>query len=217
MNRTFRRVIFYAALALVWQLLAQLKLWPPYAFPTPKGVFESLQAGFADHSFWIGIGVSMRRLVIGYVLSVFLGMALGVALAYNRFLEEALGPLVVSMQSLPSTCWVPMAILWFGLSDNAILFVVVMGSLFSITIAAETTLRNTPKIYPMAGRNLGAKGFRLFFLVLLPATLPNLVSGLKQGWAFAWRSLIGAEMLISVLGLGQLLNTGRDLNDINLV
>jgi NitT/TauT family transport system permease protein len=217
MSKTLRQFIFYPAVLIVWQVLASMKLWPPYLFPTPLGVLESLRDGFAEHSFWIGIGISMRRLLIGYGISVVLGVALGVALAFNRVLEETLGRFVVSVQSLPSICWVPLAILWFGLTENAILFVVVMGSLCSIVISAETALRNIPKIYPMAGRNLGTRRFRLFFLVFLPASLPNLVSGLKQGWAFAWRSLIGGEMLFVNLGLGQLLGAGRNLNDINLV
>jgi len=146
-----------------------------------------------------------------------LGVILGLLLVVNKFLEETLGRLVVSLQSLPSLCWLPLAILWFGLSENAILFVVVMGSLLSITISTETGLRNVPRIYSMAGRNLGAGPFQLYFHVLLPASLPHLLTGLKQGWAFAWRSLIAGEMIFVTLGLGQLLMMGRDLDDINEV
>jgi NitT/TauT family transport system permease protein len=125
--------------------------------------------------------------------------------------------LLVSLQSLPSICWWPLALLWFGLSQNAILFVVVMGSLLSVTLAMEDGRKQMPKIYGMAGRNLGASGFQLFWHVLLPASLPFIVSGLKQGWAFAWRSLITAEMLYLSLGLGQVLMMGRDLNDMSAV
>lgn len=107
--------------------------------------------------------------------------------------------------------------LWFGLSEKAILFVVVMGSFLSVTINAQAGVRHVPKIYLMAGRNLGAHGFRLFAYVLLPASLPHLVSGLKQGWAFAWRSLISGEMIFVSLGLGHLLMMGRDLNDMSQV
>jgi NitT/TauT family transport system permease protein len=110
-----------------------------------------------------------------------------------------------------------LALLWFGLSQNAILFVVIMGSLLSVTLAMEDGRKQMPKIYGMAGRNLGASGFRLFWHVLLPASLPFIVSGLKQGWAFAWRSLITAEMLYLSLGLGQVLMMGRDLNDMSAV
>ncbi len=178
---------------------------------------ESLWAGFADHSFWIAIGVSMKRMLLGYSLSVILGMVLGLGVASNKFLEETMGGLLVSLQSLPSICWLPLAVLWFGLTEKAILFVVVMGSLLSVTIAMETGRQQMPKIYGMAGRNLGARGFQLFWYVLLPASLPYIVSGLKQGWAFAWRSLISGEMIFVSLGLGQLLMMGRDLNDMSQV
>jgi NitT/TauT family transport system permease protein len=217
MKRAARLIVFYAGLLGLWSLLAQLKLWPPYLFPTPWGVGQALYAGFQDHSLVIAIAVSMRRVLIGYAISVVLGMVLGVGMASSKFLEETMGGLLVSLQSLPSICWWPLALLWFGLSQNAILFVVIMGSLLSVTLAMEDGRKQMPKIYGMAGRNLGATGFQLFLHVLLPASLPFVVSGLKQGWAFAWRSLITAEMLYLSLGLGQVLMMGRDLNDMSAV
>jgi len=144
-------------------------------------------------------------------------MILGLAVSSNKFLKDTLGGLLVSLQSLPSICWVPLAVLWFGLTEKAILFVVLMGSLLSVTIAMEDGRRQMPKIYGMAGRNLGASGFRLFWSVLLPASLPFIVNRMKQGWAVAWRSLIQAEMIFLSLGLGQLLMMGRDLSDMSQV
>jgi NitT/TauT family transport system permease protein len=217
MKRLARLIVFYAGLFGLWTLLAELKIWPPYLFPTPWGVGEALYAGFQDHSFLIAIAVSMRRVLIGYGISVVLGMILGLGVASSKFLEETMGGLLVSLQSLPSICWWPLALLWFGLSQNAILFVVIMGSLLSVTLAMEDGRKQMPRIYGMAGRNLGASGFQLFWHVLLPASLPFIVSGLKQGWAFAWRSLITAEMLYLSLGLGQVLMMGRDLNDMSAV
>ncbi|HET7206114.1 MAG TPA: ABC transporter permease [Terriglobales bacterium] len=217
MKRTVRYLVFYSALIAAWVIVAKLKIWPPYIFPTPWGVGEALWAGFADHSFWIAIAVSMRRMLIGYGLSVVLGMVLGLGIASSKFLEETVGGLLVSLQSLPSICWLPIAVLWFGLTEKAILFVVVMGSLLSVTISMETGRKQLPKIYSMAGRNLGARGFQLFLRVTLPASLPYIVTGLKQGWAFAWRSLISGEMIFISLGLGQLLMMGRDLNDMSQV
>jgi NitT/TauT family transport system permease protein len=212
-----KQLVFYGVVLGLWQGLAALKLWPPYLFPTPAGVFDALRVGFSEHTFWIGIVVSMKRMLAGYVLSVLLGTVLGFVLSQSDFLEETLGRLVVSVQSMPSICWLPLAILWFGLSEKAILFVVVMGSLLSISMNVEAGLGNVPRIYAMAGRNLGASGIRLFLYVLLPASLPHLVAGLKQGWAFAWRSLLAGEMIFVTLGLGQLLMLGRDLNDISQV
>ena len=216
-KRALHYIVFYGALFGLWALVAKLKIWPPYLVPTPWGVGEELYAGFKDHSYWIAIGVSMQRVLIGYAISVVLGMVLGLGVASNKFLEETMGGLLVSLQSLPSICWWPIALLWFGLSQNAILFVVIMGSLLSVTLAMEDGRKQMPKIFGMAGRNLGASGFKLFWHVLVPASLPFIVSGLKQGWAFAWRSLITAEMLYLSLGLGQVLMMGRDLNNMNAV
>jgi len=217
MKRATRYIVFYVALLGLWTLLAKLKIWPPYLFPTPWGVWDELYGGFKDHTYWIAIAVSMKRVLAGYVISVVLGMILGLGVSSSKFLEETMGGLLVSLQSLPSICWWPLALLWFGFNQNAILFVVIMGSLLSVTLAMEDGRKQMPKIFSQAGRNLGAKGFKLFWYVLLPASLPFIVSGLKQGWAFAWRSLITAEMLYMSLGLGQVLMVGRDLLNTNAV
>ncbi len=212
-----RQVIFYGVIFGLWSLICKLHIWPPYVLPAPWAIVEALWAGFQDHSFPIAILASMRRMLIGYGISVVLGTFLGIVLASNRFFEQTVSGLLVSLQSLPSICWLPLAVLWFGLSENAILFVIVMGSLLSVTISMETGRKQMPKIYSMAGRNLGARKWNLFYHVLLPASMPYIVTGLKQGWAFAWRSLFAGEMIYVTLGLGQQLNAGRDLNDMNLV
>ena len=105
MKKFARHAIFYVGLLAIWALLAKLKVWPPYVFPSPWGVLEALVAGFKDHSFWIAIAVSMKRMLLGYALSVVLGMILGLGVASNKFLEETMGGLLVSLQSLPSICW----------------------------------------------------------------------------------------------------------------
>ena len=217
MRKTLRQLVFYIVLVGLWQMVSELRIWPPYLFPPPGSVWEALKAGFTDRTFLIAIGISMKRIAIGYGLSVLLGVSLGFLLAASRLLEETLGGLVLSLQSLPSLCWLPLAVLWFGLTEAAILFVVVMGSLLAVTISTETGVRHVPKIYLQAGRNLGAHGLALILHVLLPASLPHLVAGLKQGWAFAWRSLVSGEMIFVGLGLGHLLMMGRDLNDMSQV
>ena len=217
MKRTIRQLAFYLWLVAIWQIVSDLKLWPPYLFPTPLSVWEAIRFGFTDQSFLTGLGVSMKRIAVGYGLSVVLGIALGFLISSSEFLRDTLGGLVLSLQSLPSLCWLPLAVLWFGLSEKAILFVVLMGSLLAVTINTEAGVAHVPKLYLMAGRNLGANGLRLFWHVLLPASLPHLLAGLKQGWAFAWRSLISGEMLFVSLGLGHLLMMGRDLNDMSQV
>ena len=216
-KKSANQLIFAAGVFIVWEALALAKIWPPYLFPTPQGVAESLYDGFKDHSLWIGIGVSLRRVVIGYTISVVLGILLGMALASSKFLDDTLGRVILSLQSLPSVCWLPVAILWFGLHETAIIFVTVMGSMLAVTQSTKAGFDNVPRILSLAGRNLGAKGTQMFWHVLLPASFPYLLDGFRQGWAFAWRSLVQGEMLYGALGLGQLLNEGRDLNDINQV
>jgi NitT/TauT family transport system permease protein len=138
-------------------------------------------------------------------------------MARLAWLRAACGPLVIGLQALPSICWLPLALLWFGLSERAILFVVVMGSLLSITIATEGAVRAVPSLYIRAARTLGARRLRLYTRVILPASLPGIVTGLKLGWTFAWRSLMAGELLFVAGGLGQLLTLGRELGDMALV
>ncbi len=217
MKRLIRNAMFYAAILAVWAIGAHSRVWPAQLFPAPQSVWQSLRTGFDDHSLWIAVGISMRRVAIGYGISVVLGVALGLLIASSKFVEQTLGGLLTSLQSLPSICWLPLAVLWFGAGERAILFVIVMGSLLSITISMESGRKHIPKIYPMAGRNLGASGLKLFVFVLFPANLPHLVSGLKQGWTFAWRGLISGEMILATFGLGQQLMLGRKVNDMGLV
>ena len=215
--KILRQIIFYALLVAFWQFLFSLKLWPRYLFPSPQQVLETLGDGFRNKTFFIAIGVSLKRLLIGYTLSIFFGTSLGLLIGKVKFLDETVGGFFVGLQTLPSICWLPLAILWFGLNESAITFVVVMGSLLSITIATDSGVKNIQPIYLRAGRNMGASGMRMFTDVVLPAALPSILMGLKQGWSFAWRSLMAGEILFVSLGLGHLLNMGRELNDMSQV
>lgn len=217
MKKSFRLLVFFTIVIGIWQAISAAHIWPSYVFPSPKTTAEALRQGFADHTFAIGIGVSLKRVLIGYSIAVIGGILLGALIGASSWLEDTLGTVVSGLQSLPSICWVPVAILWFGLSEKAILFVTVAGSLLAVTINVVTGIRSVPKIYVTAGRNLGARGIGMYLHVLLPASLPHILSGLKQGWALAWRSLISGEMIFLSLGLGQLLMMGRDLNDLSQV
>lgn len=215
--KALRQIVFYGLLFGLWKFLFWLKLWPQYLFPSPEQVLRTLADGFADRSFLIGIWVSLRRLFIGYGISVFFGVFLGLWIGRSKALDETLGGFFVGMQTLPSICWLPLAILWFGLNEAAITFVVVMGSLLSVAIATDGGVKNIQPIYLRAGRNMGARGRDMFLYVVLPAAFPSVLAGLKQGWSFAWRSLMAGEILFVSLGLGHLLNMGRELNDMSQV
>ncbi len=217
MNPRVQRLLFYLLLLLAWFGVARLKLWPPYLFPDPVEVLKTLRQGFWDHSFSLGILKSIRRIALGYAFSAGVGILLGLWTARVRWMENTVGSLLVGLQTLPSICWLPAAILWFGLSEGAILFVVIMGALMAISIGTHDAVKNLPPIYNRAALTMGVRGFRLYREVIFPAALPGIVSALKQGWSFAWRSLMAGELLFVSPGLGHLLQMGRDLNDISLV
>jgi len=212
-----RRLLFFALLLLAWQSLIWLGVWREYVFPSPLSVLQTLARGFQNGTFIVGIVTSMQRLLVGFAISAIIGLALGLALGRIKALDETLGSLVLGLQALPSICWLPLALLWFGLSETAMLFVVVMGALLSITLSTEAGVKNTPPLYLRAARNLGARGWKMYVLVILPAALPSIITGMKLGWSFAWRSLMAAELLYVSLGLGQLLMMGRELNDMSQV
>ncbi len=212
-----RRIVFFIVLLGIWQVISGIGIWPEYVFPSPLSVMQTLVRGFQNGTFIVGIVTSMQRLVIGFVLLAVMGLALGLAIGRHRWLNETLGSLVLGLQALPSICWLPLALLWFGLSETAILFVVVMGALLSITLSTEAGVKNTPPLYLRAARNLGARGWKMYALVILPAALPSIITGMKLGWSFAWRSLMAAELLYVSLGLGHLLTMGRELNDMSQV
>jgi len=155
--------------------------------------------------------ISAVRLVVGFAISLLLGALLGVAMWRFISVDEFLGPLFLGLQTLPSVCWVPLAILLLGLDESGILFVVVMGSAFGVAISMRDGLRTIPPLYRRAGQMLGARGWRLYRYVLLPAALPAVSSSLRQGFSFAWRSLMGAELILPAYnhGLGYLLNAGE--------
>ncbi len=213
----FKRLIFFVALIGVWALIAERHVWDPTLFPSPWKVAETLWQNFRDGSLVHATAISLRRVLVGYSISLAIGVPLGVLLATRKWLEDTVGSLVSAFQSLPSICWLPLALLWFGMNDKAILFVVVAGSLVSITVAVQDGIKNLPPTYVRAAQTMGTPQFRIYTEVLLHASLPAILTGAKLGWAYAWRSLMSGELLFVSLGLGQMLMQGRDLADMSQV
>jgi len=209
-------------LILLWELTYRigvdwLRLWKAYIFPSPIDVFTALWELIADGSLGIAIAASAKRICIGYLLSIGIGIVMGVAIARFKYLDENISPLILGLQTLPSICWLPFSILWFGLNESAIIFVIVVGSTFAIAIAIESGIKNISPLFIRAAKTMGAKGVRLYWNVMIPASLPSIITGLKQGWSFAWRALMAGEMISATKGLGQVLMVGRDLADISQV
>lgn len=186
-------------------------------FPGPVEVARSLAKALAEGTLVRAILVSALRLLVGYGIAIVTGVPLGLVLARNATVKRALGPILLGLSSVPSICWLPLAIVWFGLSEAAIQVVVVLGAALPITMATESSVRQLPPSIERAARTMGATGARLLLRVLLPASLPGILTGAKMGWTFALRSLMAGELLFVSGGLGQLLETGRDLADTALV
>ena len=164
--------------------------------------------------------VTLKRLLVGYAIGIVIGIPLGLMTSTSQFFQDTIGALALGLQTLPSVCWIPLALLWFGQTENAMLFVVIMGTLGSVLIATDTGARSISPIYARVARTMGSEGLDKWTRVILPASLPFLVSGLKQGWAFAWRSLMAAEIYVTILtgfGLGHLLHYGRELSAMDQV
>ena len=170
--KLLRQVSFYIILLLVWEGLARSGIWPSYLFVGPLDVGQSLLSGLQSGVFMAAILLSVRHLAIGYGISLLLGVGVGLLIGLNRHAKETLGSLVLGFQALPSVCWVPLALLWFGLGETAMIFVVVMGALFSIILGVEAGVKNTPPVYVKAARNMGASGLNLAVRVVLPAPFP---------------------------------------------
>jgi NitT/TauT family transport system permease protein len=206
--------LFLAAFVGIWQLVYMIGVYPDAILPSPAEAAGKIAALVGNAALPVGIGTSLLRLVIGFMLSIVLGGIVGLAMVKFRGFGKTMSSFAVGLLTFPSIAWVPFAILLIGFSDFGILFVVVMASVFSVMITTYSSLRNIPPIYVRAAKNMGASGFSLFRHVMIPAATPSLIIGMRQAWSFAWHALIGAEMLITTLaGLGYILSVGREFND----
>ena len=206
-----------AALSLgigLWQVVVWSGWKPEYALPGPAAVSSTLWEMLADGTIATAVGTTMQRAAVGFALAGVIGVVVGSLVARVRPLRDAVGSLITGVQTMPSIAWFPLAILLFQLSEQAILFVVVMGAAPAIANGLITGADHIPPILLRAGRTLGARGLTAYRHVILPASLPAFVGGLKQGWAFAWRSLMAGELIVVIAGkpsVGFLLQVNREL------
>ena len=200
----------------VWQVVAWSGWRPDYLLPGPAPVLGRLASDVRQPAFALALAITLQRAAIGYTLAVVLGAVVGAAVARNRLLRRAVGSLITGLQSMPSIAWFPFAILIFGLSETAILFVVLLGAAPAVANGLIAGIDHIPPLLLRGGRVLGLRGLRLYRHVLLPASLPAFLGGLKQGWAFAWRSLMAGELLVILSNrpsLGARLNVAREFSD----
>jgi len=200
----------------LWQLVVWTEWKPEYILPGPGKTFSTLWDMLREGTIWEATLTTMRRAFVGYVVAVLIGLIIGGLVARIRAVRAAFGSFITGIQTMPSIAWFPLAIVLFQLSERAILFVVVLGAAPAIANGLISGADNIPPVLLRAGKVLGARGWNSFRHIVFPASLPGLVSGLKQGWAFAWRSLMAGELLVIIKGkpsIGSLLQENRAVND----
>lgn len=211
-------IVLFLAL---WQAVWASAIVAEFKIPAPVTVWDSIYRVAATGEVWSILWTSISRAFLGFLAALVIATPLGLLVAKVKVVRSAIGPLLSGMQSLPSVAWVPAAVLWFGLTDATIYFVVLAGSIPSIANGLVAGIDQIPPILPRVGRVLGARGLTNAWHILLPAALPGYLAGCKQGWAFSWRSLMAAEIIAAGpllgIGLGAFLKNGSDFNDISQV
>lgn len=213
---TWPKVAAVGLAVFIWQLIVWAKWWPEYALPGPAAVFQQLRIDLAEGTFSAAVSITMQRAFLGYALALVLGVAVGSIVSRNRVLRSAVGSMITGLQTMPSIAWFPLAILLFKGGEGAIFFVVVLGAAPANANGLIAGTDTVPPILLRAGRALGATRWTLYRYVVLPASMPSFLGGLKQGWAFAWRSLMAGELLVIVAGqpsIGVMMQNARDLAD----
>ncbi|HYS41714.1 MAG TPA: ABC transporter permease [Pseudonocardiaceae bacterium] len=212
-------VVACGLLLVGWQVVVAAHLQPSYVLPGAIEVGRSLAAQWDSGLLADAVWRSLSRALVGYTVSVLIGTLLGLLVARMRWVRAAVKPVLSALQSLPSVAWVPAAIMWFGLTDAAVYTVVLLGAVPSVAIGMVTGHDQIPPLYGRVGQILGARGLRAAQLIVLPAALPGYLGGLRQAWAFAWRSLMAAELITQSpdlgTGLGQLLDRHRELSEMD--
>ena len=217
MKTWMKRVIFFVSLFVIWEIAVLMIGWPPYIMPKPSDVFPAIYIGFRDMTLVHALAASFQRLLIGLGLSVIIGTVLGIWFAKSKTADETVGSLVLALQSVPSIVWLPLAITWFGFSETAITFIVTLGGTLVMTINMRTGIKNVPPLYIKAASTMGVSSFEMFWKVILPASVPYAVTGIRLAWAFAWRALMAAELLSMGPGLGYSLKYAAEFSKMDLV
>ena len=200
----------------IWEAVVASGWRPVFVLPPPEEVFEALRDQASSGTLWTALGTTMRRAAVGFAMALVIGMAVGALVSQVKVLRAAFGSFVTGLQTMPSIAWFPLAVLLFKRTEAAMYFVVVLGAAPSIANGLITGVDTLPPLLQRAGRTMGAKGLTLFRFVVLPGALPSFMGGIKQGWAFAWRSLMAGELIVIIANsrsIGERLENSRQLSD----
>jgi NitT/TauT family transport system permease protein len=209
------KVLAIAIVLAIWELI-HVSGWKKLIFPGPAGTLSDLWGQLRTGLLWHAIAITSERAVIGFALAVVIGGLVGALVSRIGPLRAAVGSLITGLQTMPSIAWFPFAIILFGISTTTILFVIVLGAAPSVANGLIAGVDYTPPLLLRAGKMMGLRRLSLYRYLILPASLPAFVAGLKQGWAFAWRSLVAGELLVAIAGqpsLGVLLSNDQDQAD----
>ncbi len=209
----------------IWEVISKLGVFPTFMFPPiiipnePGGVtvIGTLIGSIISGQIVTATATTLTRLLIGFSIAVVLGLTFGFLIARYKWVDDTLGFFVTALQSIPSIVWFPLAIVWFGLGNTAILFIVAIGATWTMTVNSSAGFKNVPSIYLNAAKTLGSSGSHLLRTIIIPASVPHIISGLRVAWAFAWRAIMAGELLGSTGGLGYLLDLGRSIQAMDLV
>jgi NitT/TauT family transport system permease protein len=211
-------IVFVALLIVAWQLYVVIAQPRPDIVPSPIDVWNAMGDAWEAGRLQEAVITSLERGIVGFIIAIIVGTPIGLLLAEVRPIRRAVGPIISGLQVLPSVAWVPAAIIWFGLSDATVYFVILMGAIPSIVNGLIAGVDQVPPQLRRVGTVLGASRWQLATAVIMPAALPGYVAGLKQGWAFSWRSLMAAEIIATGgsigFGLGSMLQQSRELADL---
>jgi len=217
MHPTIKRIIFFTAIVAFWEIGSRLELWLPIILPSPSMVLDALVTGFEDKTLIYDLIASFKRLAVGLGLSLLIGSALGVLLAKSKTADETIGTVILALQAVPSIVWLPLAIMWFGMNETSVIFVVVLGGTFVMTLNMRSGIKNVHPLYIKAAQTMGSRGWDLFVRVIFPASIPHVVTGARLAWAFCWRALMAGELLSTGPGLGYTLRFASDFGNMALV
>lgn len=195
-------------------------MFPPILIPNEPGgvtVIGTLISSILSGQIVTATGTTLIRLLTGFFIAVVLGLTFGFLIARYKWVDDTLGFFVTALQSIPSIVWFPLAIVWFGLGNASILFIVAIGATWTMTVNSSAGFKNVPSLYIDAAKTLGSSGTHLIRTIIIPASVPHIISGLRVAWAFAWRAIMAGELLGSTGGLGYLLDLGRSIQAMDLV
>ncbi|WP_394140392.1 ABC transporter permease [Cytobacillus oceanisediminis] len=217
MQTAIKRIIFFAAIIAFWEIGSRLELWHPLIFPSLSSVFSALVEGFQDKTLIYDLIASFKRLAVGLAISLVIGTLIGILLGKSKTADDTLGAVILALQSVPSIVWLPIAIMWFGLNEKAVIFVTILGGTFVMALNMRTGIKNVSPLYIKAAQTMGANGIDLFARVIFPASIPYVVTGSRLAWAFAWRALMAGELLSTGPGLGYTLRYASDFGRMDIV